>query len=83
MPKHKKQYHLIVGRVPEDDEDTCFTTEEPCHLREAKKRFRHLLKSWTDDETLRHRRKDYGTDHYINYVAVSDTPITIKETDLL
>lgn len=71
-----KSNYMIIGRVPEDDEDTCMCFEGVT-LEEAEGRFAEAMTKDLDGNWLAYIKKRYDAESgvYILHAFRSDSPI--------
>ncbi len=71
-----KKFYCVVGRIPGDDEDSCYCSDLPITETQATKAFIKML--YEDaDESKKEIKDSWGTEAYINLVLSSDTKINI------
>lgn len=77
MSAIKYPHIVVIGRIPEDDEDSIYVYENLTET-EAREEFEKTLYAddW-GDKTPSSVEADWGVSCYINAVLTSDTPINI------
>lgn len=76
MSKSTKYKHLVViGRVPEDDEDSIYSFQNLTEPQARKAFERAIYGDLADEKSPAQTRRDWGISCYINLILTSDTEI--------
>jgi len=66
----------VVGRIPHDDEDSCYIFEDMTRA-EAAQAFEDVMYAEDGNQNPDQVEKENGSTVYINHILVSDSPITL------
>lgn len=72
------KHYAVIGRIPYDDEDSCFLVEAKS-LKDAEKKFTKWIYEGSDQKKS-DVIKTEGKAVYITHILESDTPIKIAKT---
>jgi hypothetical protein len=78
MPKVRRGYYFIVGRIPFAENSTYVSEEPETEVRAIRKLRKALYED--HDETQRAVREREGSSFHLDYAVFSETPLEVTQS---